>query len=346
MNNFLLEAKIKINVVEITFSYDESMEKMWIDRENLIKLSNINNVILSRKISNLTITNLIDVNKNIRYIRDKNSKRKSLYDNEVLKNIIDYNTYLMVIERQKLYIKDYKINKEGKVFFKNDILDINYQLFNYPEMELTEYDINKLFHTSIMIGNYKIDDLIEIGLKNNYPNKDIFINWSKSILTKVLLDGYYIDNKIKGNRKRIIEITRIADSLLNIDDYIPLIKYNDQLYNTYSFLKSIFLKAKNKIVIISKYINESIFPLLNGINVMIYLYTSNYSYILDITYKMFKKNHMIDINTSYNDFKTYIIIDDSLFYFDCNMINILYKYSNCISINKDVSEFMRQIKKA
>ena len=79
---------------------------------------------------------------------------------------------------------------------------------------------------------------------------------------------------------------------------------------------------------------------------MIYLYTSNYSYILDITYKMFKKNHMIDINTSYNDFKTYIIIDDSLFYFDCNMINILYKYSNCISINKDVSEFMRQIKKA
>ena len=125
--------------------------------------------------------------------------------------------------------------KDGNLVFNHD----------YPDNDFNKYsstDLEKLFDINLDNKDYSLEELLIIGLNSsNYEFKYYLLN----ILKKCLLDGYYINNELcKNNREKIINITRIADNLLDnnltneekTNYYKTIITFNNQVYDSETFL--------------------------------------------------------------------------------------------------------------
>jgi len=342
----------------IEFLYDINDDKVWIDKKNLLMLSKMNNIVLSRSISKITNDDLIDPKINTKLYKKTNYKPSYLYDNKVIKNIINNDSlYEDIIKCQKNSISIYKKKILGKIYLKDGLLYLNDLLVNEKNIFFSKDDIIKFLsldkNTYLEDDSYSLEELFDIAFKTETKKAREFRNWAYNILSKCLIDGYYINNeKCFNNKKKIISITNIADNLINKDYlndeekylyYKSVIKYNDDLYDSSIFINDLIHHAKEKIIIISKYLNDKIFKLLDNINVKIIIYTSKASLITKIGMMQFKKRNDLTYLDNYNNDKTYIIIDNTIYYFDVNLTNIFKENSICKLINMKYQEFLESI---
>jgi len=325
--------------LELLLYFDKLNEKMWIDKNNLCILMKTNKITLSRKISKIIQNGSILIKENITTIKTSSIKPLYCYDFKVVKLLISNNDLLNdLLEFEIEYIKRYRKIDLGKIYMKDGNLVFNH---DYPDNDFNKYsstDLEKLFDINLDNKDYSLEELLIIGLNSsNYEFKYYLLN----ILKKCLLDGYYINNELcKNNREKIINITRIADNLLdnNLTDeektnyYKTIITFNNQVYDSETFLIDLIKKGRKKIIIKSKYINDSIFDLLNNITIKIYIYTSTSSPITSFNTNRFMSNHRLELIRNYEESKTLIIVDNNTYLFDVNMINILKENANCTLI--------------
>ena len=268
----------------IEFLYDINEDKVWIDKNNLLSLTKISNINLSRLISKNISEDIIDVQGNFKPYKRMNNKTSYLYDNRVLKTVLNNEVlYNEILRCQNDNISLYKKRILGKIYLKDGLLYLNELLINEKNIFFSREDIIRLLDLDKNIylekDTYYIEELFDIAFKTDTKKSLELRSWAYSILSKCLIDGYYINNeKCFNNKKKIISITNIADNLMNSDClndenksiyYRSVIKYNDVLYDSSIFINDLLHHAKERIIIISKYLNNRIFKLLDNLNVKI-----------------------------------------------------------------------------
>jgi len=343
---------------QIELLYDIDLDKIWIDKPNLSLLTKTSYITLSRQISKLITDNILDIKENIKPYKKSNYKTTYLYDNSVIQRLIkDDSLYKELIKFEIDNINMYKKRILGKIYLKDGLLFLNDLLVNERNVSFNKDDVIKFLDLDKSFNledkNYSLEDIFDYAFKVN-NNKGIdFKNWAYQILYKCLVDGYYINNeKCYNDKKKIISITNIADNLLatkslsNEEKYMyykSVINYDDTLYDSTIFINNLFKHAKEKIIIISKYLNDKVFDLISSLNTKIIIYTSKYSLVTQLSLKKYSKKHDLVYMNNYKHEKTYIIIDTTIYNFDISITNIFKENSICKLINIKYSDFINSI---
>jgi hypothetical protein len=201
--------------------------------------------------------------------------------------------------------------------------------------------------------------ILSVGYRVKSSRGNIFRRWANSILKQYLLNGQAInetrclahsDNLIKINNKiniineKVDTLELKLDSITSTDYFKNKIFYDGELFEGYSFIKTLFNEAKNRIVIIDAYLDYSVFEMLNDINIVITIYINSSTPITNREISLFGQNHnLIVIRTNlYHD--RFIIIDDELYNIGSSIKDIGKKISHIsklesININELLNKY-------
>ncbi len=141
-----------------------------------------------------------------------------------------------------------------------------------------------------------------------------------------------VEYKLLEHDKKFDEI---FDSLQKGENFKQKIFFQGQIYDAYSLIVKIIKRAKNKIVIIDNYIDESILEMLSkkNKNVEVIILTSNKSNIINLDVKKFNEEYPILKISKTNKFHDrFIVIDDKELYHCGASIKDLGK--KCFGINR------------
>jgi len=166
---------------------------------------------------------------------------------------------------------------------------------------------------------FNLDMIISIGYRVNSIRGTQFRIWANKILKDYLLKGYAINYRVDKIEKKLIEHDQKFDLLIRTN--LPPnegIFYDGQIFDAWQLVSSIVKEAKQSIILIDNYIDDTVLTILakRRVDVTATIYTAKFSkqLILDlqkhntqypkIEIKVFKKSHdrflIIDNNTVYH----------------------------------------------
>ena len=204
----------------------------------------------------------------------------------------------------------------------------------FKEYELEKESVCSFFeHTAndgktYTVQYYNLEMILSIGYRVKSKRGIMFRRWANSILKQYLLNGHVInkerciahsDNIIKINNtindmnSRLSNVELRLDNLTSIDKFKDKIFYNGQFFEGYSFIKNLFNKAINRIIIIDNYLDYSVLEMLNDISVDISIYIASHTPISNKELSLFQANHILNVIRTNNYHDRFIIIDNELY---------------------------------
>lgn len=203
-----------------------------------------------------------------------------------------------------------------------------YRSEKYLPYAFTEQGIAML--SGVLKNDIAID--VSINIMRAFIEMRKFINTNKNLFEKVI----NIENKMD---KKFIEQDEkfdiIFDQLQLEENIKQRIFFDGQIYDAYSIIVDIIKKAKNKILIIDNYIDDSVLKMLykKKNNVEAVILTSDKSNIENIDVKKFNKEYPVLKVAKTNKFHDrFIVIDNEKMYHLGASIKDLGK--KCFGINK------------
>lgn len=175
---------------------------------------------------------------------------------------------------------------------------------------------------------YDLEIIISVGYRVKSKRGILFRRWANSILKKYLLKGHAVNEaRCLAHSDNMITLTNTIDKMNKRMDNFELklnsfasdsyfkdkIFYNGELFEVYSFIKDLFNKAKNRIIIIDNYLDYSVLEMLNNINLNITIYINSSSPITNKEISLFQMNHTLNVIRTNKCHDRFIIIDDELY---------------------------------
>ena len=173
---------------------------------------------------------------------------------------------------------------------------------------------------------------VSIHIMDAFVEMRKFINFNNNLYEKVITLENNMNKKLLENDKKF---DMIFNQLQLGDNIKQRIFYDGQIYDAYSLIIDIIKKAKEKILIIDNYIDDSILKMLTKKqkNVEVVIMTSHKSNIINLDIQKFNKEYPI-LKVAYtNKFHDrFIVIDNTEMYHLGASIKDLGK--KCFGINK------------
>ena len=199
------------------------------------------------------------------------------------------------------------------------------------------------------VDYYNLDVIISVGYRVKSQRGVLFRRWANKILKQYLFYGHAInetrclahsDNilklnnsieKIKNNlTERMDNFELRLDSITSTTYFKDKIFYDGQLYEGYSFIKHLFKKAINRIIIIDSYLDYSVLEMMMDININIdiSIYIASHTPLTNREISLFQANHSLNVirTNCYHD--RFIIIDDELYNIGSSIKDIGKKISH------------------
>ncbi len=186
------------------------------------------------------------------------------------------------------------------------------------------------------VNYYNLDMVISVGYRVNSKRGIEFRSWATNVLKQYLIKGYAINTKRCMEHSDILisisnDITELRNEnkLINnrLDDHDRLLEkinasevltdgklvYEGNIYEAYYFIKHLFSMAKNRLIIIDGYVNDSVLEMLNDVNVDIIIYTYPSAPLKNIDIQVFSINHSLSVIKQNSIHSRYIIVDDIIY---------------------------------
>ena len=133
---------------------------------------------------------------------------------------------------------------------------------------------------------YNLDAILSVGYRVSSKNATMFRRWANQILKDYLLRGYSINQRLMQLEDRIDRRLSEHDRhLLQLDEKVDFfvrsslqpkegVFFNGQIFDAYALVADLIRQAKNRIVVIDNYIDDSVLVQLSkrqpGVTVDIY----------------------------------------------------------------------------
>lgn len=165
------------------------------------------------------------------------------------------------------------------------------------------------------INFYNLDMIISVGYRVNSKQATKFRQWATSILKNYIQNGYAI-NKHKINEQRLSLLendvatikSHIKDNSLELKQGIF---YNGQIFDAYVFISNLIKSAKESIILIDNYIDESILTIFSkNQNIKIQIYTVNISKQLQLDINKYNQQYNnLEVKITKNFHDRFMILD-------------------------------------
>ncbi len=191
-------------------------------------------------------------------------------------------------------------------------------------LELTASD-GKSYKTK----TYNLDAIISVGYRVNSKNATLFRRWASQVLKDYLLKGHVINQRISNLEQRVdakflsydMQLTRLNEKVdFFVHTSLPPVEgifFDGQIFDAYAFATNLIKSAKNSLILIDNYIDESTLLMLSkrttGVDATIYTQRITPQLQLDLT----RHNNQyppINIRTYRQAHDRFLIIDQSDIY--------------------------------
>ena len=194
-----------------------------------------------------------------------------------------------------------------------------------------------------MVEYYNLDIILSVGYRVKSQRGVLFRRWANSILKQYLLNGQVInETRCMSHSDNLIKLSNTVDAMsIRLDNFEfkldsstsatyfkDKIFYNGELFEGYSFIKNLFNKAKNRIIIIDGYLDYSVLEMMKDITIDITIYIASHTPITSREMLLFQTNHSLKVirTNSYHD--RFIIIDNELYSLGSSIKDIGKKISH------------------
>ena len=167
---------------------------------------------------------------------------------------------------------------------------------------------------------YSLDIVLAVGYRTNSAKAIQFRKWATKVLKEYIYQGYAINSeKITHQRFKELEndvnILKQKVKLLEKQNIIPTegIFFDGQIFDAYKFVSNLIRSAKNSIVVIDNYVDDTVLTLLTKRNekVKATIYTSKITKQLHLDLKKHNAQYPpIEIKELKNIHDRFLIIDN------------------------------------
>lgn len=131
--------------------------------------------------------------------------------------------------------------------------------------------------------HFNLDAILSVGYRVNSKRGTQFRIWANNVLKEYLFKGYAINDKVHRLETKIDKLEGVLNTIslqLKTKEHpIQGIFFDGQIFDAYVFLTSIIKEAKQNIILIDNYIDETVLVLLSkrNENVKATIYTKSIS---------------------------------------------------------------------
>ncbi len=177
---------------------------------------------------------------------------------------------------------------------------------------------------------YNLDVILSVGYRVNSKNAVLFRRWASSVLKEYLLKGYAMDHRLLALENRFIEYEhRLDEHEKKIDFFVrtslpPVegIFYDGQIFDAYVFVADLIRSARNRIVLIDNYIDESVLMILSkrAAAVKAEIRTGHLFRQLQLDVQKHKSQYQpINIVQTHNIHDCFLIVDDDVYHIGASL---------------------------
>ena len=177
------------------------------------------------------------------------------------------------------------------------------------------------------VSFYSLDIVLAVGYRTNSSKAIKFRQWATTILKSYIQNGYAINGEKITNERFISlenEVMLLKSKVENIstsleDNSFKISKgifFDGQMYDAYVFVNDLIKSAKNEIILLDNYIDESVLTLFSKFpELKIKIYTKNISKQLKLDYQKYCLQYK---NVKLQEFKNthdrFMILDETHVY--------------------------------
>lgn len=205
---------------------------------------------------------------------------------------------------------------------------------------------------------YNLDVIISVGYRVKSQKGVRFRQWATAVLKRYITDGFAINSeKITNQRFKELENNmRLLSS--RMDDISNLFKdgyakpqegifFDGQVYDAYAFINDLIKSAKNEIILIDNYIDDSVFTILSKYqNLKIKIYTQTITKQLLLDYQKYQAQYSnVELVEFKNSHDRFIIIDGiNIYHIGASLKDLGKKWFAFSKFDMDALEILKRLK--
>ena len=177
---------------------------------------------------------------------------------------------------------------------------------------------------------YNLDAIISVGFRVNTKRGIEFRQWANNVLKQYLIRGYIVNQRITELEQTVVKQGNQIDELKSKVDFfvrssLPPVEgifYDGQIFDAYVQIAGLIKQAKQSIVLIDNYIDETTLTMLSkrsaNVSATIYTRQLNHQQQLDVQ-RHNQQYPLITINTCQHNHDRFLIIDDVVYLFGASL---------------------------
>ncbi|MBD5186828.1 MAG: DNA-binding protein [Bacteroidales bacterium] len=201
--------------------------------------------------------------------------------------------------------------------------------------ELIETSVHSILEYTATDGKsyktkfYNLDAILSVGYRVNSRNATLFRQWANKVLKEYLLRGYSINQRLMHMESRIDHRLSEHDNQIKelsnrMDFFVRTslppkegIIYDGQIFDAYNLMCDLIRSAKNRIIVVDNYIDDSVFVQLDkrAPEVSATIFTPSISRTLRQDLERHNAQYApIEIKTFRRAHDRFLIIDDTVYH--------------------------------
>lgn len=236
----------------------------------------------------------------------------------------------------------------------------------YKEKELNENLTTEYFSVVRQEGNrkvtrvirhYNLDAIICVGYRVSSLKATKFRQWATSILKNYIQNGYVINGE-KITNQRFVNLENDVNVLKSqMNEVKSLVKnnkletnqgifYDGEVYDSYTFILDLIKQAKNEIILIDNYIDDTVLTLFSKIpDTKITIYTNTISKQLKLDFEKYSKQYdNITLKIFKNSHDRFIILDKKdIYLIGASLKDLGKKWFAFSKMNLDIDELIKKL---
>ena len=194
---------------------------------------------------------------------------------------------------------------------------------------------------------YNLDVIISVGYRVKSKRGTQFRKWANGVLKDYLLNGNTVNQRIVYLEQKVEEHDKKIDFFVRTS--LPPVEgvfFNGQIFDSYTFISDLVRKAKNDIILIDNYVDDSVLKILNkrADRVSATIYTAHISENLKLDlakhnsqYQPIKIEHF---NKSHDRF---LIIDNEVYLIGGSIKDLGKKVSTFVKLSIPKEDFLSKL---
>jgi len=187
---------------------------------------------------------------------------------------------------------------------------------------------------------YNLDMILSVGYRVKSSRGIAFRRWANTVLKEYLLRGYTINPRLEQLERRVAKTEEKIDFFVRAA--LPPVEgifYDGQIFDAYEFASKLIKSAKNEIVLIDNYVDETVLTMLDkrdpSVKATIYTKQVSAQFQLDIN-RHNAQYPLIDVQAFNKAHDRFLIIDDKVYHIGASLKDLGKKWF-AFSLMQDIT---------